>query len=152
MESANEPTETITYRAHLHWVVLFPPFVTGLVGLTILAIGLRFDRDLIRWTGMAALVIGLLQVIHAVIAYFAWQYQVTTRRVRIQTGILNIRSIDLLLNKVESIQIVTPLAGRLMGYGTLVVIGTGGTREPFTLIDEPELFRHAVYEQIEMAR
>lgn len=145
----SEPDEIITYQAHLHWVILFRPFATGLVGLTILAIGIRYNRELIRWAAFVFIAIALLQVIHAVIGYFAWKYQVTNRRVRIQTGVLNIRSIDLLLTKVESIEIVMPFLANMMGYGTVVVIGTGGTREPFTLIDSPELFRQAVYEQIE---
>ena len=39
--------------------------------------------------------------------------------------------------------------GRVMGYGTIVVIGTGGTSEPFHKIAHPLEFRNQVQQQIE---
>ena len=37
--------------------------------------------------------------------------------------------------------------GRLFNYGTILVIGTGGTKEPFALINDPLAFRRAVQSQ-----
>jgi hypothetical protein len=37
----------------------------------------------------------------------------------------------------------------MLGYGTVIVRGTGGTPEPFTLIAHPTEFRRHVQEQIE---
>jgi hypothetical protein len=48
---------------------------------------------------------------------------------------------------VESVQVDQDIFGRLLGYGTITVIGTGGTHEPFPLLDDPIGFRHAVQQQ-----
>lgn len=39
--------------------------------------------------------------------------------------------------------------GRMLGYGTIVVIGTGGTPEPFHQVAHPLEFRSRVQQQIE---
>jgi len=36
----------------------------------------------------------------------------------------------------------------MLGYGSVVVRGTGGTPEPFVMIAHPQEFRRAVQEQI----
>jgi uncharacterized membrane protein YdbT with pleckstrin-like domain len=74
---------------------------------------------------------------------------VTNRRILIKTGIMSRRTIELLLSRVESIVITEPFLGRMLGYGTVIVRGTGGTPEPFTLIAHPTEFRRHVQEQIE---
>lgn len=152
MTSSARQEEQILYRAHLHWVILFRPFILGLVGLTILAIGMRFDREFIRVAGGVFVALAVLQVILVVMNYYTCLYQVTTRRATLKTGVLRVHSVEVLLVKVESIVVEKSIVGNLLGFGTLIVIGTGGTREAFHDIDEPEFFRQAVYDQIEANR
>jgi len=42
--------------------------------------------------------------------------------------------------------------GRLLGYGTVVIHGTGGTPEPFVKIAHPSEFRREVQQQIDAVR
>jgi hypothetical protein len=53
------------------------------------------------------------------------------------------------LAKIESISVDQSLAGRMFGFGTIVVRGTGGTPEPFATIAHPLEFRRRVQEQID---
>src|ERR1700687_5648948 len=55
----------------------------------------------------------------------------------------------MLLNKMESIEVSETTFGRMLGYGTIVVIGTGGTPEPFHKVAHPLEFRNQVQQQIE---
>jgi uncharacterized membrane protein YdbT with pleckstrin-like domain len=77
---------------------------------------------------------------------------VTTRRVVIKTGLTSRKTIEMLLNKVESIEVNETTFGRILGYGAIVVIGTGGTTEPFHTIAHPLEFRSQVQQQIEKLR
>ncbi|HUK36041.1 MAG TPA: PH domain-containing protein, partial [Vicinamibacterales bacterium] len=56
--------------------------------------------------------------------------------------------LELVLQKVESIAVQEPLIGRMLGYGTIVVGGTGGTKEAFPLVPEPQEFRRQVQGQL----
>ena len=45
------------------------------------------------------------------------------------------------LAKIESVNVDQSMLGRLLGYGTIVIRGTGGTKEPFADIAQPLAFR-----------
>jgi uncharacterized membrane protein YdbT with pleckstrin-like domain len=50
------------------------------------------------------------------------------------------------LNKIESVNVDQSVLGRLLGYGTITIIGTGGTRETFHNISHPIHFRKTFQE------
>jgi uncharacterized membrane protein YdbT with pleckstrin-like domain len=79
----------------------------------------------------------------------ATEMVVTNRPVVIKTGLTSRKTIEMLLNKVESIEVSETSFGRMLGYGTIVVIGTGGTSELFHRIAHPLEFRSQVQQQIE---
>jgi uncharacterized membrane protein YdbT with pleckstrin-like domain len=45
------------------------------------------------------------------------------------------------LNKIETVNVEQSVIARMLGYGTITVIGTGGTRETFSHIAHPLEFR-----------
>jgi uncharacterized membrane protein YdbT with pleckstrin-like domain len=44
-------------------------------------------------------------------------------------------------DKVESVDVDQSFLGRIFGYGTVIVRGTGGSLEPMRNIDDPLTFR-----------
>jgi len=76
------------------------------------------------------------------------ELSVTNRRVMVKTGIVLRHTMEILLTKVESIEVDQTIMGRILGFGSIVVRGTGGTPEPIQLIDNPQEFRKQVQEQI----
>jgi uncharacterized membrane protein YdbT with pleckstrin-like domain len=64
-------------------------------------------------------------------------------------GYLTKRTIELFLSKVESVEVEQTLGGRMLGYGSITVRGTGGTNEPFNHVADPLEFRRQVQHQIE---
>jgi hypothetical protein len=59
---------------------------------------------------------------------------------------------ELLLSKIEGIQVHQGYWGRILDFGSLVVSGTGGTKNPFQKISNPLEFRRQAQEQIAVAR
>ena len=72
------------------------------------------------------------------------EFAVTNKRVLIKVGLIRRHSLELLLQKVEGIGVDQTLTGRILGYGTITVTGTGGTRESFQRISRPLEFRRQV--------
>lgn len=93
---------------------------------------------------LIALFVGLVAHIRVKTSEFA----VTNKRVLIKVGVVSRRSLELLLAKIEGIGVNQSITGRLLDYGTIVVSGTGGTKEPFKIIAKPLAFRKCVQEQI----
>lgn len=142
--------ETLVYRTGIHWSVLFWPIVIAIIvgGGGIAAMVLRSDLVIV---GAVLLFVAAIVLISAVVKRNATEIGVTNRRVIIKTGMLSRRSLEIMLPKVESIRIDEPAMGRILGYGTVVIHGTGGTPEPFAKIAHPSEFRREVQQQMDAA-
>ena len=66
---------------------------------------------------------------------------VTNKRIIVKTGIISRRTLEMNLNKIESVNVDQSIMGRMLGYGTITIIGTGGTRESFPDIGHAVEFR-----------
>jgi uncharacterized membrane protein YdbT with pleckstrin-like domain len=160
------PGETLLFETRHHWIVLLGPLLLSLI-LGIPGVALLIDAvaaknghgdipSLESSLGLGGMTMfGAVLVIIALIV-FAWgaakrnatEMAVTNRRVLIKTGMASRRTLDLMLNKVESIGVTETFMGRIFGYGSVVIHGTGGTPESFVMIAHPQQFRQSVQEQI----
>jgi len=161
VESNLVPGETVIYQTRLHWIVMLGQIILGsllfaLPGLLLLYYAFSHTElevnsvHLMQAGGVALLVGGLITIVVGSVKRNATEMAVTNRRVVIKTGLAARKTIEMLLNKVESIEVSETTFGRMFGYGTIVIIGTGGTSEPFHNIAHPLEFRNQVQQQIEM--
>lgn len=135
--------ENILYRARLHWVVFIWPAIWFLVAIVFFS-----SVDVIAAVGGIFVLIALLTGIASFIKYSTSEFGVTNKRVIVKVGFIRRDSIEILLNKVEGIQVSQGILGRILGYGSIIVSGTGGTRDPFHRISDPLEFRRQAQEQI----
>ena len=96
--------------------------------------------------------IGLVLLAMAYIRYKSTEVAVTTRRVIVKTGFISRKTVEINLNKVESLQVDQGLLGRMLNFGTLVIAGTGTSHEPIVGISEPLEFRKAFISAQDAAR
>jgi uncharacterized membrane protein YdbT with pleckstrin-like domain len=77
-----------------------------------------------------------------------WQseFVITNRRIIIKTGFISRKTFDMNLSKIESVNVDQSVVGRILRYGSITIIGTGGTRETFHNISRPIEFRKAFQE------
>jgi uncharacterized membrane protein YdbT with pleckstrin-like domain len=153
------PGEQVLFKTRLHSITIFVHatmgLIIGLIGLFCLYNSIAGQNDptgqskVWEISGGILVLIGTVTVIYAILKRNATEMAVTNRRILIKTGFLSRRTIELLLSRVESILITEPFLGRVLGYGTVVVRGTGGTPESFDCIAKPKEFRRCVQEQIE---
>lgn len=136
--------ETIIYQTKLHWIMFIQPLAWLMASLAIYTI-----QPQLPLLALFPLLLAMGSAIATAVSLISSEFGVTNKRILIKVGFININSIDTLLSKVESIQVHQSLLGRLLGYGTLIICGTGGTRDRFSSIDNPLYFRRLVQEQIE---
>ncbi len=156
--------EKLLYQTRHHWIVLLGPLLVSLLlgipglGLLVESIATKSgNSQASRSNGISAggmAIIGLILLV-AAIGTFAYgiakrnatEMAVTNKRVLIKTGMASRRTLDVILTRVESIGVEETVPGRMLGYGTVIVRGTGGTPETFAMIAHPQEFRRAVQEQ-----
>jgi uncharacterized membrane protein YdbT with pleckstrin-like domain len=163
VESNLVPGEKVIYQTRLHWIVMLGHLFIGCLLLGLPGALLLYyayseqgvDANTLRLTeggGVALLVCGAVVILMGVVKRHATEMAVTNRRVVIKTGLMSRKTVEMLLNKVESIEVSETAGGRMLGYGTIVVIGTGGTSDPFRKVAHPLEFRSQVQQQIEKLR
>jgi uncharacterized membrane protein YdbT with pleckstrin-like domain len=69
---------------------------------------------------------------------------VTDRRIISKTGFIHRRTVEMHMDKVESVDVIQSILGRLFNYGDIIIRGTGETVEPLRGIDQPLQFRNHV--------
>lgn len=69
------------------------------------------------------------------------EFAITNKRIIVKTGLISRKTLEMNLSKIESVNVDQSILGRMLGYGTIRIIGTGGTREEFPNISNPIQFR-----------
>lgn len=159
IEASLVPGETVVYQTRLHWIVMLRHILLGLLLLAGSGALLSYlftqprlgnSSGHVMEGGAAALLIGaIVAIVAGVVRRNATEMAVTTRRVVIKQGIIDRKTIEMLLSKIETIEVSEPMAGRMLGYGSITMVGTGGTSEPFHKIAHPLQFRSEVQQQLE---
>jgi uncharacterized membrane protein YdbT with pleckstrin-like domain len=152
VEHVLQPGETLVHKSKLHWFIYLPvvPF------LAIFVLGLALNsamQDSATDQGAAALpqilmVIGAAGVIvtwlRAWIRRTSTELAVTDRRVIFKRGLIRRHTVEMNMDKVESVDVDQSIMGRIFNYGDVTVRGTGASIEPLRMIQDPLHFRSRV--------
>ena len=151
VERVLQDGENIRYVSHIHWVVFLPGaamLVIGVAGALALANVNPFPQDLPGLPSLVVLAIGgVYGVISLVGAWFrrlTVEVAATDRRIIFKHGFIRRHTIEMNMNKVESVDVDQSVLGRLFDYGSITVRGTGSTLEPLRMITSPLEFRSHV--------
>jgi len=146
-ERVLQPGEAIAYRARLHWVIYLAgmALVALAIAAAIAAVVLKTEsiRIALLLTALIALFLGVFQMTRAWLWQVNTEITVTNRRIIYKTGFIARNTVEMNLDKVESVLVQQELFGRLLDYGTVIVRGVGSGLEPVRLISHPlDLHRH----------
>ena len=133
VEDALVKDERIVQLGHISLWSLWGTLALGVVLLPVFGLGLVF-------LGMAY------------VKYKTTELAITTRRVIAKFGFISRTTVELNINKVESIQVEQTVMGRMLNYGTLVIAGGGNPQAPIPGISDPIAFRRAFIEAQDGAR
>lgn len=90
--------------------------------------------------------LGLIFLVIAYIRYKTTELAFTNKRVIAKFGFISRHTVEININKVESIQVKQNVWGRIFNYGTLILSGAGAPQAPIPGISNPIQFRRAFME------
>lgn len=96
--------------------------------------------------------LGLVFLIWALIRYKTTEFAVTDKRVIGKTGLISRNTVELFLDKVESLHVEQSVPGRILDYGTITIRGTGTTEEPIRNISAPLALRKQFMQAADLYR
>ena len=101
----------------------------------------------LHWILFISLKALLTLFLYPIFAIMSAEYAVTTKRIIWKMGIISRSTGEMNLKKIENVQVDQSILGRILGYGSVTVVGTGGTNESFGPIKQPLEFRKAIQAQ-----
>lgn len=110
--------EEVKYETSYHWVIFF------------------------TWKALFTLFIA------PVLQRWSGEFVITNKRVVIKQGLFSRKTFEMNLSKIESVNVDQSIFGRIFGFGSITIIGTGGTRETFNDIRKPIEFRRHFQELV----
>jgi uncharacterized membrane protein YdbT with pleckstrin-like domain len=144
-----QPNERILFVSRLHWLIYAPA-----VFLLIIALGAAAaSRVLLKdpnyqyvALGVCALIflVGFVQLLEAAIRRITTEIAVTDKRIIYKTGLIRRHTIEMNMDKVESVDVDQSVSGRIFNFGTILIRGTGSDVEPLRRIENPIEFRNHV--------
>ena len=114
--------ERIQYEAKVSMWSMMPLFILGFLLLPVYGLGLLF------W-------------LVAYLRYISTELAITNKKIIAKFGFIKRNTIEILLLKVESIQVHQSFFGRMLNYGSIVVSGAGNPQAPVPGISDPIQFR-----------
>jgi len=128
--------EKIIIKAQVTWLSQFWYLLFG--GLLILS-GLAQKS-----AGLGFITIGGFFIAVAAIHVLTTELALTNRRIIAKSGLIRRNTIELKVNRVESLGVHQSILGRVFNFGSIVVKGTGGSHAPIPYIAKPLEFRQQV--------
>ena len=120
IESILMPKENVVYETRLHWGIYIVPLL------------------------LCMFVIGFFILPFTYIKRKTNEFAITDRRVIAKTGVISRDSLEIPLNKIESVIFQQGILGRALNYGTIVIGGSGGSGLAFSFIGDPLQFKRMV--------
>jgi len=111
VESVIGSSEQVEYEAKVSVWSLLPLILFGLVLLPLYGLGLIF------W-------------MIAILRYITTELAITNKKIIAKFGFIKRDTIEMLLPKIESIQINQSILGRMLDYGSVIVAGAGNPQAP----------------------
>ena len=108
--------ESLIYRAHLHWIIFVWPVFFFIIAVICFSGG----KDAAP-VGVIFIMIAMIAGLVSLIKHKTSEFGVTNKRVIVKVGFISRNSLEVLLNKVEGIQVDQGIIGRILGYGSITV-------------------------------
>lgn len=164
VKRAMQRDERVRYAAQLHWIIYRMAAAILLLGALIghfgssIAYYLFGESDwtvylqgYVKYMALAIVAAGALEAIFCYIRQISTELVITNQRVIAKHGWIATTSYELMMTKVEGATIDQSVMGRLLGYGTLMVKGTGGGISPIDHVADPYKFHSELMDALREA-
>jgi uncharacterized membrane protein YdbT with pleckstrin-like domain len=125
--------ETVVYRAKISLWSLAHLIALGVIFLIAYGLGIVF----LLW---------------AFIRFKTTEFAVTDKRIIAKTGLISRNTVEMFLDKVESLHVEQTVLGRILNFGTITIRGTGSTEEPIKNISAPLALRKQFMQAADLYR
>ncbi len=143
-----EEGEQIVLDGSLHWTYvckyIFSSLLMLLVSIGSLVAGYNTSRQELYIIGIIILFISFITYLIGRIVRMKTEFAVTNYRFIQKDGIFNIKMTEIPLHKIETVNFYQSFWQRVLGTGSVELVGNGGTSHRVDYIENPLLVRKTI--------
>jgi hypothetical protein len=150
--------EHVVLRTRQHWLALIGRARVGVAlflgGLLLLFLIAYFNvapgtvRDILSGAALIMLALGVIVFLYRLWIWWAQDYMVTNRRLLKVTGVLNKRSADSSLEKINDAVLAQSMLGRIFNYGDLEILTAAEQAvDRYHMLNSPKEFKKTMLTQ-----
>jgi uncharacterized membrane protein YdbT with pleckstrin-like domain len=129
VDSVLQPGETVKVIGRLHWTIFLRAFVLAAASVVVMVYGQKSISasigSVVVYAGWIGLAVAAVLFLHAAFRRWTTELSVTTHRVIYKRGFIWRHTVEMNMDKVETVNVDQSILGRILGYGTIHVLGTG---------------------------
>ena len=147
VHSVLQPGETVKMIGRFHWVIFVRAVLVAIAGALILAFSSKVGQrmtDILVITGWIVVGVGALMFMRAWMKRSMTELSVTNHRVIFKRGFIWRHTVEMNMDKVETVDVDQSILGRILGYGTIRILGTGQGIEGLSKVGSPIELRSAI--------
>ncbi|MBS0521186.1 MAG: PH domain-containing protein [Proteobacteria bacterium] len=147
VNSILQPGETVRVIGRLHWIVYGRAIALLAAGIVLLIYAQTLAPQIARpvgWIGWGVVVLAALAALQAWFVRWTTELAITSTRVVYKRGFLRRYTVEMNMDKVETVNVEQSLTGRLLDYGSIRVLGSGQGIEHLDRIATPIRLRNAI--------
>ena len=139
--------------ASTHWFVTLKIVVLQLLITTLCVLFISYSDYLEASSSlsilMIALILFLLTRLHISVLQKCREFVVTNKRIIIKYGIVSRDTKEYRYEKIESCDVNQNVIGRIFQYGSIIILGVGGSNNKEHFIKDPFVFRQYIIDRID---
>lgn len=145
IEDNLRPDEKIQYVGKLSCFSFLYPLIIG------------FSADLINHllgdpiNSVNLVYVCMFYSLYRLVLFFTSEFAITNERVMVKYGLIFRTTFDLTIQKIEGYTANQSILGRFINYGTIILQGSGGTKNKIKNLAAPLIFRDALYDAIKQS-
>jgi membrane protein YdbS with pleckstrin-like domain len=145
VERVLQPGEQVRHISSIHWIVYWPSVVVALLAVAAYWFGeMRLLPSVWLYTACALALGALALVVREWYQWWITEIAVTNRRVIYKKGLVRLKTNEMNMDKVESVQVDQSVLGRMFDFGTVKILGTGEGLETLHTIASPIKLRNSI--------
>jgi uncharacterized membrane protein YdbT with pleckstrin-like domain len=141
--------EALLYRARFHWAQRAVGW-GALIAFALVALFTYWHGY--SWLASILLLVGIAVFLSVMVPLWTTEIGVTNQRLIFKRGFLFRSTDEVQLRAIEEVNLEQPVLGRLLGYGRLLVHGTGDDELELPIIADPLALRRTLQDAIHDAQ
>lgn len=142
-----QPGEQVKCVGRLHWIIYKNAIVLAVLTLICIPMKSVWPNLDAGFVSVLAVILAAVSVVSFVRSWFVkatTEIVVTDKRIIHKTGWIGRRTEEMNITKVETVDVNQGIAGRVLGFGAVLIKGIGGSWEPLRFVAVPLQLRNAI--------